>query len=173
MTVLEAIQKRRAVRQYADRPIEPEKLEKILEAGRLAPTASNQQLNKIIVVTEPTLKSRLMTACKNQKFVEQAPVVLVVCASGDRIMLCGQSARSMDCAIALSFMRLEAVEQGLQGCWLGWFDPEQVKSVLHIPEEYVVVAVCPIGYPLSDQAPTPKKPLDEIVVYNDTFGQQN
>lgn len=166
MTVLEAVEKRWAVREYADRPVEPEKLERILRAGWLAPTASNEQYTKIIAVTDPDLRHALVDACEGQRFVGQAPVVLVTCADHDRTMICGQSARSMDCAIAMSFMRLQAIEEGLQGCWLGWFHPEQVRKILQIPEEYVVVAVTPIGYPAEEGERSWKKPMEEIVVYN-------
>lgn len=72
-----------------------------------------------------------------------APAILVECASGDRTMICGQSARSMDGAIAMSYMTLEAVSLGMQFCWLGWFQPEKVRALLNIPEDYVVIAVAP------------------------------
>ncbi len=166
MTVLEAVEKRWSVREFADRPVEVEKLDRILRAGWLAPTASNQQRTKIIAVTDPALRRQLMAACEDQEFVAQAPVVLVTCADQDRTMICGQSARSMDCAIAMSFMRLQAIEEGLQGCWLGWFHPEQVREILNIPPDYVVVAITPIGYPAQPGQRSFKKPMDEVVVYN-------
>lgn len=166
MKVLEAVEKRWSVRSFADRPVESEKLDRIMRAGWLAPTASNQQRNKLFAVTDPDLRAKLMDACEEQEFVRQAPVVLVACADQDRTMICGQSARSMDCAIAMSFMRLQAIEEGLQGCWLGWFHPEQVREILNIPPEYVVVAVTPIGYPALEGERSYKKPMEEIVVYN-------
>lgn len=166
MTVLEAAERRWSVREYANRPVEEEKLERILRAGWLAPTASNEQRTKIIAVTDSELRRRLVDACEEQEFVGQAPVVLVTCADQDRTMICGQSARTMDCAIAMSFMRLQAIEEGLQGCWLGWFHPEQVREILNIPPEYVVVAVTPIGYSAYPGARSEKKPMEEVVVYN-------
>lgn len=166
MTVLEAVEKRRAVREFADKPIEAEKLDRIMRAGWLAPTASNQQFNKLFAVTDPELRQKLMAACENQEFVAQAPCVLVACANHDRTMICGQSARSMDCAIAMSFMRLQAIEEGLQGCWLGWFHPEQIREILNIPEDYIVVAVTPIGYPTEDGVRSWKRPMEDVVIYN-------
>lgn len=166
MTVLEAVQQRWSVRNFADRPVEPEQLERIMQAGWLAPTASNQQRNKLIAVTDPELRRRLVGACEEQEFVGQAPVVLVACADQDRTMICGQSARTVDCAIAMSFMRLQAIAEGLQGCWLGWFHPEQVREILNIPPEYLVVAVTPIGYPAAPGERSYKKPMEDIVVYN-------
>lgn len=166
MTVLEAVEKRWSVREFADKPVEEEKLHRIMKAGWLAPTASNQQRNKLFAVTDPELRQQLVDACEGQKFVGQAPVVLVACADQDRTMICGESARSIDCAIAMSFMRLQAIEEGLQGCWLGWYHPEKVREILNIPPEYIVAAVTPIGYPAKEGTRSFKKPMEEIVVYN-------
>ena len=102
----------------------------------------------------------------NQKFVGEAPVDLVVCATDVRNMFCGQPARTIDCSIALSYMTLEAVELGLGFCWLGLFDPYQVRKVLNIPEEYEVVAIASIGYAAKDGRPSPKKSAEEVIVYN-------
>ena len=129
MEVMEAIKARYSVRKYAPKKLDEESIQRILEAGRLAPTASNQQLNKHIIVTDEELIQKLVGACKNQKWIATAPAVLVECASGDRTMICGQSARSMDGAIAMSYMTLEAVSLGMQFCWLGWFDPDKVKKL--------------------------------------------
>lgn len=166
MEVMEAIEKRYSVRDYADREIEPDKLDKIMEAGRLAPTASNQQLNKHIIVTDKEFIQKLVDACEGQQWIATAPAVIVECASGDRTMICGQSARSMDGAIAMSYMSLEAVALGLQFCWLGWFDPEKVKSLLNIPKDHVVIAVTPVGYPAKEGHRTKKKSRDEVCFYN-------
>ena len=166
MEVMEAIRARYSVRKYADKAIEPEKIAQIAEAGRLAPTASNQQLNKHIIVTDRDLIRQMVDACEGQKWIETAPAILVECASGDRTMICGQSARSMDGAIAMSYMTLEAVSLGLQFCWLGWFQPEKVRALLNIPEDYVVIAVAPVGYPAVNGRRSKKKTLDEVVAYN-------
>jgi len=134
MEVMEAIKKRFSARKYADKPIEQEKLDLITEAGRLAPTASNEQLQKHIIVTDKELIQKMVAACKNQKWIATAPAVIVECAIGDRTMICGQSARSMDGAIAMSYMMLEAVSLGLQSCWLGWYEPDKVRELLNIPD---------------------------------------
>ena len=108
----------------------------------------------------------MVDACENQQWVETAPAILVECASGDRTMICGQSARSMDGAIAMSYMTLEAVSLGLQFCWLGWFAPEKIKDLLNIPEDYVVIAVAPIGYPAKEGKRSAKKNKEEVCVIN-------
>ncbi len=116
MEVMEAIRERYSLRNFAQKEIEQEKLQKILEAGRLAPTAANQQRTRTVVVTDPKLRESMAEACYDQKFVGEAPAILVVCADEERVMRCGQSARGIDCAIALSFMCLEASQLGIQGC---------------------------------------------------------
>ena len=166
MEVMDAIEKRYSVRKYSDKEIERDKLDKIMEAGRLAPTASNQQLNKHIIVTDKGIIHALVDACEGQQWIATAPAVIVECASGDRTMICGQSARSMDGAIAMSYMTLEAVSPGLQFCWLGWFDPDQVKRLLNIPDDHVVIAVTPIGYPAREGHRSSKKSRDEVCFYN-------
>ena len=165
MTVSEAIQSRTSVRAYLPTPIEPEKIEKILEAGRLAPSAKNQQHWQFILVQDPALRQAMVPACREQKFVGEAPAVLVVVATDMSSMLCGQPAETIDCAIALSFMMLQATELGLSTCWLGAFYQDQVKQLLGLPESATVVAVTPLGYAAKQSAPHPRKPLEDVAVY--------
>ena len=166
MDVLEALQSRYSLRDFAEREIKEEKLEKILEAGRLAPTASNQQRTKAIVVRDPALRQGMAEACSGQTFVGKAPVILVVCADNDRVMRCGQSARTVDCCIALSFMCAQAAALGIQGCWIGSFDPEKVRALLGIPDGYAVPAVYPMGYAAKvDGQRREKKPMEDFRVW--------
>lgn len=166
MNVLDAIKSRRSIRSYLPAPVEEEKLALLLEAARLAPGARVEQDFKIIIVSDEALKKELVPACEGQRFVGQAPVVLVMCSTNDRMMLCGQSVRPIDCSIALSFMLLEAEELGLGMCWLGAFRSEEVKRILEIPEDYKVVAVVPVGYPANSGYPTSRKKIEELVLYN-------
>lgn len=166
MDVFDAIKSRRSIRSYLPKPIGEEKLALLLEAGRLAPGARVEQDFKIIVVTDDGLKKELVSACEGQSFVAQAPVVLVMCSTKDRVMLCGQPVRPIDCSIALSFMLLEAEELGLGMCWLGHFRADEVKRILEIPEDYKVFAVVPVGWPANKGYPTPRKKLEDLVLYN-------
>ena len=166
MEVMEAIRVRYSARNYSDIKLDEESIKSILEAGRLAPTASNQQMNKHIIVTDSKLIKDMADACMGQEWVATAPAILVECATDDRIMVSGQSARSMDGAIALSYMTLQAVSLGMQFCWLGRFDPEKVKKLLNIPEDYVVIAIAPIGYPATQGHKRPKKSLEEVAIIN-------
>lgn len=165
MTVIEAIETRKSIRAYSPEPVEQEKLKKVLEAGRLAPSANNQQAWKFIVVQDAALREKLVEACSGQTFVGEAPVVLVICANELRDMRCGQPARTVDCSIALSFMMLEAAEQGLGTCWLGAFSADAVREVLAVPEEYDIVAVSPLGYPAKEGNPRNRKEMGEVVIY--------
>lgn len=162
MTVEQAIRERRSIRQYTDQPVTDEELQAVLEAGRLAPSARNLQGWHFTAVREGALRAALCTACNGQPMVGQAPADLVVWADRERMMGCGQSAATVDCSIALSFMMLRATELGLGSCWLGAFDADAVKKVLGLPEEAVVVAVSPLGHPAEHPAARPRKTADEV-----------
>ena len=166
MEVMEAIRTRFSSRGFADREVEPEKIRLIMEAGRLAPTGSNEQMNKHIVVTDKALIHQMVAACKDQEWIHTAPAILVEVGASDRTMVCGHSVRLTDGVIAMSYMTLEAVSLGLQFVWLGWFEPEKVRPILNIPDDYMVVAVAPFGYAAKDGAPAPKKSAEEVIVYN-------
>jgi len=166
MTVQEAILARRSIRKYSDRPVEPEKLKVVLEAARLAPSARNDQNWRFIVVMDREKIARLMDAAYGQKFVGEAPVVIVACATDRRVMDCGQPTDTMDCSIAMSFILLQAQELGLGTCWLGHFDSEKVKQVLDIPEKVTVVAMTPLGYPAESPAARPRKAAEDVISYD-------
>lgn len=162
MSFDELIRTRRSIRSYENKPVPDMLLEQVLEAGRLAPSASNAQNWHFTAVTNDDMRQRLMAACSNQKQVGQAPVTLVVWATLDRKMSCGQSTASVDCSIATTFMILKAAELGLGTCWLGAFNATMVKQVLGLKESDVVVAVTPLGYPAEQPEARLRKPLEEI-----------
>lgn len=167
--VLEAIEKRHSVRSYQDKEIPEKILQQILEAGRLAPSAKNVQPWKFIVVKDKDLKKHLVPACVNQKFVGEASVVVVGCATTlNYKMGNGEYSYTADLAIALDHMSLESASLGLGTCWIGKFYQDQVKKILDIPEEVQVVALMPIGYPkeLELGLKRERKPLSEIVCYD-------
>jgi nitroreductase len=165
MNVSDAIAARQSVREYEDRAIEPEKLERLLEATRLAPSASNRQEWRFVVVQDPELRQRLIEAARDQAFVGQAPVVIAACAVGtDHIMPCGLPSFSIDVAIALDHLSLVAVEEGLGTCWIGAFDQEKVKALLGIPDDVCVVELMPLGYPADTPRSKQRKGLDEIAM---------
>jgi len=163
MDVMQAIQKRRSIRNFQSREVEEDKLRGVLEAGRLAPSARNMQNWKFIVVRDPETRKKLSEAAKGQAFVAEAPVVIVACGTDtDYMMTCGQHAYSIDVAIAVDHMTLEATDLGLGTCWIGAFYEQQVKDMLDIPQKARVVALLPLGYPAQSPPPTRRKELEEI-----------
>lgn len=167
MNVIDAIQTRKSVRQFLSKPVEEDKLQLILGAGRLAPSASNRQEWRFVVIRDPETRARLADAARGQQFVGEAPVVIVACAATDNhVMPCGLPCFSIDVAIALDHITLAAVEQGLGTCWIGAFNQDQVKQILGIPNEIRVVELMPLGYP-ADPTPIEKRrlPLTTIVHY--------
>jgi nitroreductase len=166
MDVMEAIKSRRSIRSYKDKPIEEEKLKAILESARLSPSASNRQERKFVVVTDKAMREKLADAAHGQRFVGQAPVVIVACATETaRIMPCEEPSYPIDMAIAVDHITLEAVEQGLGTCWIGAFKQDDVKKLLGIPDNAKVIALLPLGYPDETPEPRPRKSLDETVSY--------
>ena len=167
MDVMEAIKKRYSVRCYQDRVVEPEKLDGILEAARLAPSASNRQEWRFVVIQDKNIRQRLMQAAKDQAFVGQAPVVIACCAKTDsHIMTCGQMCYPIDVAIAIEHMALKATEEGLGTCWIGAFHEDKVKEILGIPQDVRVVALLALGYPVKLRPNTKDRlRLKEIVMH--------
>lgn len=167
MNVYEAIEKRRSVRAYEDRPVEQEKLDRILEAARLAPSASNRQEWRFVLARDAATRQRLMKAASGQAFVGQAPVVIACCAETDgHVMRCGQPCYPIDVAIAIDHISLAAVEEGLGTCWIGAFSEPQAKEVLGIPERIRVVALLTLGYPAAQPGARSRKAIEEIVCYD-------
>jgi nitroreductase len=164
MDVFEAISKRRSIRRYKDSPVEEDKLGKILEAARIAPSAANRQEWKFLVVQDKETREKLVDAANGQKFVGEAPVTIVaISTESERIMPCGQPAYTVDLSIAVSFMILEATELGLGTCWLGAYKEDEVKKILDIPEEVRVPAMFTLGYADEDPGPRPRKDINEIL----------
>lgn len=168
MDVFKAIKKRKSVRTYLDKPIEEEKLNAVLEAGRLAPSASNRQEWRFVIVRDGEVRRKLGEAANGQSFVGKAPVVIAACAVTDgHVMSCGQLCYPIDVAIALDHISLAAVEQGLGTCWIGAFNEGKVKEILGIPEEVRVVGLMPIGYPATQAVKEKNRlPFNKIVKHD-------
>jgi nitroreductase len=163
MTVIEAIRKRYSCRAYQDRPVEQEKLDRVFEAARLAPSAKNLQDWRFVVVTDKQARRRLAEAANNQMFLEDAGAIIVACSDSTHVMRCGQPIAPIDVAIALEHIALQATELGLATCWIGSFYPEKVRAVLDIPADIAVIELMALGYP-ADQPKEPKRePLERIL----------
>ena len=170
---MDVVASRKSVRDYADKAVEDEKLSKIVEAARMAPSWANKQCCQYVVVKDKgkiaELSSFLIPWLKN------APVVLAACAdpkdSGSRN---GMDYYLVDVAISLQQLILAATALGLGTCWIGAFDEAKVKKALEIPENIKVVALTPIGYPAEKESVRSKiskafigsakrKPIEELV----------
>ena len=166
MELFEAILKRQSVRKYASKPVEPEKLKKILEAARLSPSAKNRQERKFIVIQEPELRKKMIEAARGQQFVGDAPVIIACCGLDPAYhMTCGQPADVIDVAIAIDHMTLAAAALGLGTCWIGAFYQDQVKQLLHIPENVQVVELMTLGYPAKPEGKTSRNDLSTMICY--------
>ncbi len=161
MSVFDTIKDRRSIRVYKGERIPKDKLEKLLEAARLAPSAANRQNWKFIVVENEQIKNQLVTACNNQAFVGTASHVIA--SIGDS----SQKWHQVDLAIALEHVVLEAVELELGTCWIGAFNEDEVKKILKIPQDKKVVALLTVGVPAESPAARPRKAMEEIVAYNE------
>ena len=164
MNVSEAIRQRYSVRAYQDRPVEEDKLKRIMEAARLAPSASNRQEWRYIIVRDPEKRRKLAEIAMGQKFVAQAPVVIAACAETDNhVMRCGQLCYPIDVAISIDHLTLQAVEEGLGTCWIGAFKEKETKELLAIPASMRVVQLVTLGYPADKVGPKNRLSLEEIV----------
>jgi len=169
MDFYETVNCRLSIRSYKPDPVPDDALNRILEAGQLAPSAKNLQPWKFIVVRDPEVRNRLVPACRNQEFVGEAPVVICGCAIESEAwggMGGYWSAAAVDVTIALEHMILAAAAEGLGTCWIGAFTEEEVRKVLAIPEGVKPIALTPVGYPAKEARPRGRKPLSEIVCYD-------
>jgi len=158
MDVFEAVRNRRSVRKFRPKPIPDEKLEMILEAGRLAPSAGNRQPWRFVVVRDRERKKALARAADNQTFIAEAGVIIA--ALGDP----EASPRwfRQDPMIAVEHMVLAATALGYGTCWIGAFGEDRVKRILGVPEGLTVIALLPLGFPDESPPPRARKPLKEI-----------
>lgn len=156
MSILKVIKERRSIREYAEKEVEKEKIRKVLEAGRWAPSGNNQQPWRYIVVTKNETRKKLMKAAHNQSFIREAPVVIVVCNE--------KGSNLVNIGLTLQNICLEAYALGLGSCIVGWFKKERVEELLAIPREYEAAYLVPIGYPAEEPTKSRKK-LEELVHY--------
>lgn len=163
------VKNRYSCKKYSERQVEKEKLEAILEAGRLAPTAKNLQEQKIYVIQseEGLQKVDTVTPCRYG-----APTVLAVAYDKTNVFTYPGESRTSgveDSTIVATHMILAADDEGVDSCWLNFFDPEKARVELGLPENEEVVMLMDLGYAAEGAGPLPnhasRKPLDETVKY--------
>ena len=166
MELKEAIKQRRSVRDYKDIPVPEDKLLKVLEAARLAPSGSNRQPWKFVVVKDSKTRQKLAKAAMEQTWIATAPVVIAAVATmPDLMMICEVPDYPVDLAIAVDHITLAAVDEGLGTCWIGAFSQEDARLALQVPKHCRIVALLPLGYPNQQGRPKTRKPMDEIICY--------
>ena len=168
MTFLDLARKRYSLRKFSDQPVEKEKILRLLEAARLAPSAVNYQPYHFIVVTDEDIKAKIAESYSREWF-SRAPVVLVACgdhqASWKRRD--GKDHCDVDVAIAVDHLTLAAVEEGLGTCWVCAFDAMHVHRVLELPGNLEPIALVPLGYAQDSAVPVKKrKDLGALVSWN-------
>jgi nitroreductase len=175
--ILELIISRQSDRKYSDKKIEKEKLERIVEAGRMAPSACNAQPWKFIVVDDPELIKKVAEAASAKligmnSFVGKAPVTIVIVREQPNLSskvgatIKNKDYSLIDIGIATENICLQAEAEGIGSCIIGWFDEKELRNILSIPRSKRVELLITLGYSLSDKREKRRKPSDEVISYN-------
>ena len=184
MKFLDLVKARQSVREYLGKEVEREKIERCLEAARLAPSANNSQPWSFIVIEDPRLKDAVARKTFDKlisfnSFSLQAPVlVLIISERPSFFSRIGSAIKDkqfslIDIGITAEHFCLQAAEEGLGTCMLGWFNEKGVKTLLNIPLSKRVELIITVGYPISDEIqPKDRKEIDQIRSYN-SYDYQN
>ncbi|HEX2919865.1 MAG TPA: nitroreductase family protein [Bacteroidales bacterium] len=175
--ILDLIRSRQSDRKYSDKAVEGEKIQRIIEAGRIAPSACNAQPWKFIVVDDKHLLSELADAASAKLlgmngFVIQAPLLIIVVRENANFSSkIGATVKNkdyslIDIGIASENICLQATAEGLGSCMIGWFDEERVKKLLRIPKSKRVELIITIGYSEAQKREKRRKPPEETISYN-------
>ncbi|MDY7075320.1 MAG: nitroreductase family protein [Chloroflexota bacterium] len=167
MEFSELIGKRYSVRAYRPDPVEDEKLQQVLEAARLAPTAANRQPFQLIVIRTEGREGELKRIYGRDWFV-QAPVIICACgipAQGWVRRGDGKNYTDVDVSIAMDHLILAATDVGLGTCWIAAFNPDAAREVLGLPDDVEPIAFTPLGYAADQPTSKKRKPLVELVRY--------
>jgi nitroreductase len=161
---VELMQQRYSVRAYRSDPIEEGKLQQVLEAARLAPTAANRQPFRLLVIHTEGRQDELRRVYEREWFL-QAPLIIGICTVPSEAWsrVDGKNYADVDAAIAMDHLILAAANLGLGTCWIGAFDPAAARQVLGLPKEVEPLAFTPLGYPADQPRPKQRKPLSDLV----------
>lgn len=178
LSVSEVIKKRRSVRKYFDKPVEITKLEKVLESACLAPSGSNTQPWKFIVIKSKEKRKELAKASHNQLWMIEAPV-FIACVADISVRI--EDSRELnlhettdlvelkqiirDTSISIDHLVLEAESQGLSTCWIAWYEQEDIRPLLGIPNDKYVLAIITLGYGNEKNNSRPRKNIEDLVFY--------
>ena len=167
MNFLELARKRCSVRQYSDRSVEPEKIDYVLEAARLAPSAVNKQPWRILLI-ESEEKRQQLQSCYDREWFKQAPLYLIVCGNHSESWKRAEDGKDhvdVDVAILTEHLCLAAAEQGLGTCWVCNFNVARCKQLFDLPDDLEPIVLLPLGYPADEsvfEGEKKRKALAEI-----------
>lgn len=171
MTLLNLMKERYSARSYSSKKIDKEILDKILEAGRVAPTAANKQTQRILVIESEEGLKKIAKACKPYN----PPLILLICSDTSQSWTNkydGKKMNDIDCSIVSTHMMLEARALGVDSLWINWLDPEVIYKEFNIPDDFEIINILALGY--SDKEPASpdrhsetRKPISETVFYED------
>jgi nitroreductase len=180
MDLAQLISRRQSVRRYSDRAVEPEKLDRLIEAVRLAPSACNAQPWTLLLVDDPALRTQVAKATFGKglsfnRFALQAPLLAVLIIEPPSLavkfgsLLKRRQLPLIDIGIAAAQLCLQAAELELGSCMLGWFDERRIRRLLHIPRRRRIGLLITLGYAAPDRTPRPtiRKPTAAMSCYND------
>jgi len=169
MDVKKAIEKRRSIRRFKNKPVSDRLIREVIDAARLAPSGHNLQSWNFVIVKDKRMKTNFK---ENNVFVQRemcdAPVIIVCCAdkracSKHSIKKHEESMSLINLSLASAFLALRATELGLGTCFVAWADKEKIKKFLAIPDEIIVPYVIVMGYPDENPKPRPRKKLDKVI----------
>lgn len=173
MDIYKIISARHSIRKYKSIPVEEEKLNRVLEAARIAPSAGNRQPWHFIVIKDEEVKKQLKEAQvyvspKGGDWFYSAPVIICACGESSKSWKRkdAKDYRDVDVAIAFDHLILAATAEGLGTCWIGAFDPVPAKKVLGIPEGIEPIVFTPLGYPDDSPQDRGRKSKSEIIHQN-------
>lgn len=164
MDFYDVIKNRLSIRQYKSDAVEDEKLARVLQAARIAPSAKNLQPWHFIVIRDEEVKLRLKPAYDREWFYS-APIIICACSdiANGWVRKDGRAYRDVDLAITFDHLVLAATAEGLGTCWIGAFDADVVRDALGIPAEFEPLLMTPLGYPAAIPQPRDRKALADIV----------
>lgn len=167
MDIIPQIAQRQSIRRFSEKEIERPIIERVLEAGRRAPSAKNRQPWRFIVVNDPEIRNRIQDAAFGQEHVGQAKAIVAACTTNvDYRMPNGQYSYPIDLAVAVSFMMFQAESENLSTCIVTTYDEGDVKEILTVPHLMKVVMLLLLGYSDETPFPTQRKPIDRVISWN-------
>lgn len=171
MDLIDGLRSRRSIRRFKPELIPDDIILNILDLANAAPSAGNLQAREFIVIRDVDVKEKLAVAAFNQKFVLQAPVVIVVCGNPERSSMgYGKRGKKLysiqDADAAVMHILLAAHALGMGTCWVGAFDEREVKTVLNIPEYIKPIALIPLGYPEKIPEETRREKIEKLVHFD-------